>query len=724
MDRLGFRVEAEPLPVNPDDLGLSPQDREAVESFHILADYDQKLIIGLWQLNDLSGARLRSLSQNFLGRGVDCLFLATNADFNPLVFVSPRRIAGGKTKVLKLVVDRTHPTRHDLDVLQAISDHQDDIPSILNALREAFNVDRVTKRFYQEYAKAFRGLQKALTESNRGVREFQGNTDEDKAYLHAFAQRLMGRLMFLYFVQKKGWLNGDKRFLTGWYALARKGNYYRDVLEPLFFETLNTPEAGRTDRAQAFGDVPYLNGGLFERDYDFLLHLDNSVFDPDNEAGLLRFFNCYNFTVTEDTPLEVEVALDPEMLGKVFENLLEEEERGGTGTFYTPRVIVHGMCRDALAEYLQDAAQLGGGEVRQLLADPEGTTVERTTAKRIEDALSKLRCLDPAVGSGAFLVGMLQEMVALRHACFRARGAEARRGSDVVAEWKREYIQECLYGVDIKQEAVEIAKLRLWLSLVVDLERDQIEPLPNLDYKLMAGNSLIEVLDGQPILNPRVAQATLGMSETDTALQELHALKDRFFAAKPQQRGEIIQTIRDKEAQVIETHVREKLQAVEAEQNRIVQRKTLDKGKLTATNERRLKALYEMGGHFARLGQDVREGKPLPFFLYELHFCEVFGDKGGFDVVIANPPYVATQGVNQLVYRDELEAQYGYRRDLYVHFVDRTLGLTDNACKPLLRPGGVMAFITSSTYFSQEFFHEFRSGRRPRPGRCRRPRSG
>lgn len=205
----------------------------------------------------------------------------------------------------------------------------------------------------------------AVRQYNKGIREFQDEDQTDK--LHAFTQRLMGRLMFLYFLQRKGWLGGRPNFLTDQYQAAMRdyaneirGNdetfyYYREVLEPLFFETMNTR---RPDNVTCWPGtrIPYLNGGLFDEGCDPTgpIILPDSLFDLHD--GLLAFFNRYNFTIADDTPLEQDVAVDPEMLGKVFENMLEERDRGQWGSFYTPRAIVAYMCQEALAGYLEESA--------------------------------------------------------------------------------------------------------------------------------------------------------------------------------------------------------------------------------------------------------------------------------------------------------------------------------------------------------------------------------
>ena len=261
---------------------------------------------------------------------------------------------------------------------------------------------------------------------------------------------------------------------------------------------MNTKRPGDITRWEGIR-IPYLNGGLFDeaRDPAGPILIPDAIFDPNDVNGLLGFFNRYNFTIADDTPLEQDVAVDPEMLGKVFENLLEERDRGQSGSFYTPRPIVAYMCQEALAGYLEESAGIPR-ETTRALFDPDAETVlAADDAQRIDGALDTLTVLDPAVGSGSFLIGMLNEILRLRRAAYAALHADPEPDAQTLSDWKEAIIRDTLYGVDIKPEAIEIAQLRLWLALVVDQTLEQARPLPNLDYKLMAGNSLIETIDGE-----------------------------------------------------------------------------------------------------------------------------------------------------------------------------------------------------------------------------------
>jgi hypothetical protein len=642
--------------------------------------------------------------------------------------------------IRKLVLDPAHPTRHDLDVLEGIAATglADDADRLYLRQAEAFDVERLTDRFYRAYAGLFQRTVARVQEANRGHRELA--TD---AGARAFTQRLLHRLLFLHFLQRKGWLADDPHFLATWYRRVTRadppGNAWRDFLRPLFFETLNRR---RISDGSPWGKIPYLNGRLFEpvgADTDERVFLPDELFDPRDPEALLGFLGGYNFTVAEDTPLEQEVALDPELLGKVFENLLEETERGQTGTFYTPRPVVHYLARRALRLYLEeqtglstdrldlafaDDSPLPGGEGPGVRAEGDGLTVPE--ADRIERALERVRVLDPAVGSGAFLVGMLHELVGLRRACYRARGVEVPRGSSLVAKWKRDFIGHSLYGVDIKAEAVEIARLRLWLSLVVDLDRDQAEPLPNLDYKLMVGDSLLETVDGEPILPKFVpggvgfpvepvqgtlpgvpaapVQLGLGMGAADRARADLETLKERYFAAEEKgERDRLRVQIEGQERAVVLAALEEKLGDLDAQVQQLVAKGSQVNWQGMRREKRELERLAARKARLADLAEKARIGEPLPFFLYRLHFFEVFRDRGGFDVVLANPPYVRQELIKEQ--KPELKAAYPevYHgvADLYVYFYARGLGL--------LREGGVLAYVSSDKFFRARYASKLRT---------------
>lgn len=743
---LGYDV-FEPYPYEGEELEvleLDQVDEDVVERAYVIAERDN-YTVWLYEVSDLRQTRLRGLAWNALQRGTG--LLVVTKDYRELVLVDPRFVGHAiksNVRVNKLKVVVSDPTRHDVDTLNAIHAHGRTGQEIYDAQAEAFNVERITKRFYNEYREHFEHALEVIREYNKGVREFH---DDDK--LHAFTQRLMGRLMFLYFLQRKGWLGGQARFLTEQYQRMAKLHadeytgddetfyYYREVLEPLFFETMNTRRPDNITRWSGVR-IPYLNGGLFDesRDPKGPIVLPDSLFDPFHADGLLAFFNRYNFTIADDTPLEQDVAVDPEMLGKVFENMLEERERGQTGSFYTPRTVVAYMCQEALAGYLEESADVPREKTRAQF-DPDAEELfTPEEAERVDRALGTLTVLDPAVGSGSFLVGMMQEVIRLRRACAEARGEDVTRA--MVAEWKEAIIRDTLYGVDIKPEAIEIAQLRLWLALVVDQTIEQAKPLPNLDYKLMAGDSLIETIDGEPVLseaaekmirsgevgpdgawdlvNPQMDmlkaneaptyQSRMLLSDQEKRVHEervkLSELRDRYFDAEPGERKRLRAEIQAQERNIVFASLAEKAEKLQAQIDELGKKSGLPGG-LTRTEKRKLNDAIEKLDRVTRVQEQLRKpDAPLPFFLYRLHFSEVFAQKGGFDVVIANPPYVRGDllGEEKVELATTYSEVYSGAADLYVYFIVRGYRL--------LRRDGLLVYITSNKYLRAKYGRKLR----------------
>ncbi len=389
-------------------------------------------------------------------------------------------------------------------------------------------IETVTRRFYEDYAAVFKQVEKLTGRHGRphapraedGTRRVPVALQGDD--LRRFTQTLFNRLMFVRFMEGKGWLTfaGRKDYLRALYAAhcsphapcaedgtrrvpaTNEESFYKGRLCPLFFEGLAVE--GK-QQSEAYGQVPYLDGGLFERS-----ELDRQVTDLPDEAfaGILAdehaggLFYRYEFTVEESAPLDGEVAVDPEMLGKVFEELVTG--RHESGAYYTPRPVVSFMCREALKGYLVDKLDVVGARRVPSETDPARSTcrlqsavtafVDRhdasnlnpTQARAILAALDDLKAVDPACGSGAYLLGLLQEMIALYRLLYSEKLVrDARTPYDL----KLRIISRSLYGMDIDPFATNIAKLRLWLSLAV--EADKPAPLPNLDCKIETGDSLL-----------------------------------------------------------------------------------------------------------------------------------------------------------------------------------------------------------------------------------------
>jgi type I restriction-modification system DNA methylase subunit len=556
-----------------------------------------------------------------------------------------------------------------LDLLKDTENHP-----TLAQIEDAFSVEAVTKEFFEQYKALFLDLKDELDDLAKKDKTIGAEFATTKVNTADFAKKLMGQIVFLYFLQKKGWLgvpkgsdwgDGPHNFVRQLLGSKFGGykNFFNDVLEPLFYDTLAT-DRGHEAMCKIFNcRIPFLNGGLFEplAGYDWQktdIIIPNSLFSNtkttkvgDEGTGILDVFDRYNFTVNEAEPLEKEVAIDPEMLGKVFENLLGVKERKSKGSFYTPREIVHYMCQESLINYLdttlnndkkivprkeigtlvhlgEQISHYEAVEARYAIKMPK--SIEQH-ARVIDDKLADIAVCDPAIGSGAFPVGMMQEIV-------RARAAITPYFNDVrdrtAYHFKRHAIQNCLYGVDIDPGAVEIAKLRLWLSLVVD-EDDvkQIKPLPNLDYKIVTGNSLLSV-------EKNLFNADL--------FRRLEELKPRYFDA----------------------------------------------------TDRKQKEKLKHG--IDDLIHELTNGKEA--FDSEIYFSEVMDKKrrGGFDAVIGNPPYVRQESIKEL--KSALKAE-GYEcfdgvADLLVYFYERGV--------KLLREGGTIALITSNKFYRAGYGEKLR----------------
>jgi type I restriction-modification system DNA methylase subunit len=370
---------------------------------------------------------------------------------------------------------------------------------------KAFDVEKVTDKFFDEYKLVFQSVEGSI----------EGIKDPEQKRL--FTQKLFNRLMFIAFVQKKGWLdfNGSKDYFKALWLDYKKsksaGNFYSDRLSHLFFKGLN--DLDRQGDKKLIGDVPYLNGGLFEEDASEMVP---GIVVPDGaiEKILTELFDRFNFTVSESTPLDVDVAVDPEMLGKVFEELVTD--RHGSGSYYTPKPIVSFMCRETLKGYLKSKCADEGEVIDQFVDDHDSQGLIDPEA--VLNALKVVTVCDPACGSGAYLLGMMHELLELRACLF----VSDKLGQDSVYARKLEIIENNLYGVDKELFAVSIARLRLWLSLAVDFEGDKPQPLPNLKYKLEVGDSLLApVVMGQGLLR-------------DDRVKEFQRLKAEYLAAHGQ----------------------------------------------------------------------------------------------------------------------------------------------------------------------------------------------
>ncbi len=586
--------------------------------------------------------------------------------------------------------EKAHTAKNQLlPLLQNIANN----PTI-EELEAAFSIEKVTDEFFNQYKDLYIKLHEHF-ENDSHVKAAIDKAEIDNT---RFTKKLLGQIVFLYFLQKKGWLGvtqnerwgtGKKRFVQelNEQAQAEGVNFFKDKLQYLFYEAL----AKERDNVNSYYErfkcrIPFLNGGLFEADYDWRnanITIPSTLFRNEEKnksgdigTGVLDVFDRYNFTIKEDEPLDKEVAVDPEMLGKVFENMLDITERKSKGAFYTPREIVHYMCQESLIHYLDNALD---GKVeksdietfireghfalendQRVAAKGETKTYKyqlpesiRQNADLIDQKLSDIRICDPAIGSGAFPVGLLHELVnamlvlkphfsddylGKKLKGFGIPFKESYSESRYIYRLKRHIIQESIYGVDIDASAIDIARLRLWLSLVVDEDDlDPIETLPNLDYKIVCGNSLIGM--------PETAMRNLQVEK------ELEALKEKFYDITDETQKKTLR-------QEINTKIRELLDSAE---------------------------------QFAGYKID---------FDFKLYFSEVWREKGGFDVVIGNPPYKIEYDTKLKAIFERLYHTFKRNNDIYIAFFQNGLNQLNNF--------GSLNYITPNTFLNGDYFIEFR----------------
>lgn len=559
----------------------------------------------------------------------------------------------------------------------------------LDDFEEAFSVEKLSKEFFRNYKEIYEDFVQFLTGKRYGGKgnkyaegvihdpDWQLTTffGKNEKQARDFCKRMMGRIVFLYFIQKKGWLSvaKDKKWGEGnpdyLYDLFRKSKYkddfYAQELVPLFFNSLNNEDSENPAPDERF---PYLNGGLFDDHHDrnyHKLYLPETIF-----ARLFESFNNFNFTVYEDAPDEHTVAVDPEMLGHIFENLLEDNK--DKGAFYTPKEIVHYMSKESLKAYLfaQDEQlfaqnKLGKSTVDKIIQQLELTAEEKHFAEKhaykIIDALERVKICDPAIGSGAFPMGLLLEIFNAQIYLQELKGFK-KGVSD--ADIKKHIIEESIYGVDIDSGAVDIARLRFWLSLVVDEPEPQ--PLPNLDFKIICANSLIGSGYDQ-FLEMAEKTQTPTLLRMDGEIQKLQSIRDRYF---------------------VEGHKEIK----ESLNNEFV--KTRD---YILHEFKSLERTWKLGDFL----ETIREWHPFDFEAAPCSWFDpwwMFGVKYGFDIVIGNPPYRQLQkdgGKLAKLYESYKFDTFDRTGDIYSLFYERGVNL--------LNDKGILCYITSNKWMRTHY---------------------
>jgi len=558
-------------------------------------------------------------------------------------------------------------------------------------IEEAFNVEALSQEFFGKYKAQYEAFVNYMVDPANGMRQDFIDThfdhssmtaekirDREEKPIRDYVKKLLGRIVFLHFLQKKGWLGvpagkewgeGDRDFMLKLFENAspeQKENFLDEVLEGLFANGLDTNRSDNGDvydtGVQGFCNcrIPYLNGGLFERD---VLDEKTSRFPAKYFESLLTMLSQYNFTIDENDPNDAEVGVDPEMLGRIFENLLEDNK--DKGAFYTPKEIVQYMCRESLIAYLQtDQKEDDKERIRQFVITHDVDLLGELK-EEVEQKLIDVKICDPAIGSGAFPMGLLREL-------FFCRSAIEPNIVEKAADIKRHIIQNNIYGVDIERGAVEIARLRFWLALIVDEKSPEV--LPNLDFKIMQGNSLLEQYKGVDLsaMTKRTvdvgSQLTFFNDMLDVYCKELRDKLAEYYACpehnkKVELRSEIAELVKQ---QLIEQHI-------------YIDFEDLD---LSANSQ---------------------------FFLWHTWFHDVFSrpSKEGFDIVIGNPPYLESRSPNfpeslKISLQNEIQKRrisdsgaFPRGADLLIFFYELSLRL--------LNQNGYNVFITENSWLSTDY---------------------
>ncbi|MBA3444562.1 MAG: hypothetical protein H0T58_06890 [Gemmatimonadales bacterium] len=520
---------------------------------------------------------------------------------------------------------------------------------------DALNAEVVGRRFFRE----FRATLESLAAGFPGLMR-----PEDR---HSLALLQLTRVLFLYFIQTKGWLGGRKQFLAEEVdrCLRRGRRIHRDLLRPLFFGTLNRPGEARSRAATAFGSIPFLNGGLFEPhalERRFQADIPNNLW----RDAFDRLFERFHFTVAEG---ERHGGVAPDMLGRVFEGVMTPEARHLSGTFYTPASLVGSVLDAALTALL--ASRLGCTEAaaERRLNDPD---------PEVAGVLATLSLLDPAVGSGAFLLGALDRLSSLG-------------SGGTTSERRRRVLQQNLFGVDQSGAAVRLTELRLWLSVIADDPADharQVAPLPNLDCLIRQGDSLFDPIDEGVGASPQGSEL----------VTELSALRRELIAASGAAKRGLVRRLQALEARSLAMSLAAAQQHNNADVAEcLLHARGLDlfgrKRGLDRELRQRLDQLRSRSRTLRAARRRLARDGEVPWFHYQSHFADVFA-KGGFDLVVGNPPWLRSEDI-PLPIRRRLVGRYrwwrttgpgfGNKPDLAVAFLERSLELA--------APGGVLAML-------------------------------
>jgi len=570
----------------------------------------------------------------------------------------------------------------------------------LSEIKDVFSVDKVTKEFYIQISLKFLELvggERTVGKKRYNYRGLLKLPENNAEFNRQFSVRLLGRLIFCWFLKMKKSANNlplipEELISSNAVSKCKVENYYHTIIEPLFFETLNKRKDEREEQRQngVWSSIPFLNGGLFEAD-----KID--YYDPNNKQllntlkipndwfiGLFKLFEQYNFTVDESTSIDIEIAVDPEMLGRIFENLLAElvkdtgeTARKKTGSYYTPRFVVEYIVNNSLYNYLSTHLNISRDKILTLVFDiDEAYPFTETEKLEILRLLSNLKIIDPACGSGAFLMGAMQKMLeiisfldpasefwkqkiinSVTDPSFKNYLIDKLKNENINYIIKLGLIRDNIYGIDILTMATEISKLRFFLSLIVDENIDDdkenrgILALPNLEFKFIAADSVLDLksnLEDDLILKPYI--------------EELKTIMNNYFTSMGKEK---------------ELFKQEFIQ------------KQIDISTILSESGKLHPDIVSL------LNWNPFKNETVDWFNADW----MFGLSEGFDIIIGNPPYVCNKSTDKGKV-PKYKEKYGISDDLYNYFFLRALELT--------KPEGIISFITSNTYLTIHSKHNLR----------------
>jgi hypothetical protein len=615
------------------------------------------------------------------------LLVVTDPECEQLAFAT-WTIERKPPSIAALIVDRARVVDSDGETLAALAAARSELDVLTHGRwLDILGRESVTRRFYRTLERVVHVL--ADSESRRG-------TGEERTEL---ALLCVSRLLFLSFLEAKGWLDGDRGFLARTFddCLSSGGGYHRRVLLPLLHGTLNTRYSARAPAARAFGHVPFLNGGLFARTP--LERRHRGLVFCDEHLGVLfgDLLSRYRFTAREDSAAWSEAAIDPEMLGKAFESIMASRERRSTGAYFTPQSLVARVTSGALRRTLADIGL--SNETCAALVD--GRAPDSRPAGDLRDRLARIRIIDPACGSGAFLVHALERIATMLVVLGDARD---------LAEIRREVLIRSIFGVDRNPFAVWLCELRLWLSMVIESHRVDplmVPPLPNLDHHIRVGDAL----SGDALAPlPRSTARHASLAPARRSAAAITMLRGRYVRASGPRKQSLARAL-DRAERARATAIIDDALELNAARRRdllaAVRSRDLfgERHRVIAADAAALAAL-KTGARELRSARRIAAEGTLPFS-FATHFADSAA-AGGFDVVIGNPPWVRIHRIPATT-RARLRSQFavfqdpGWARgtelahagsgfsaqvDLAALFVERSL--------ELLRDGGVFSLLLPS----------------------------